>query len=70
MKQLHIREPWADLALKSTDKVLEDLLTRVQVLEAKVRELETRAEKEAPEPQIAPREAIPVRTRSAVPVGV
>ncbi len=40
MKQLHIREPWADLAYNSDNQLLEDLATRVQTLEAKVRELE------------------------------
>ncbi len=40
MRQLHIREPWADLAYNSDNQLLEDLATRVQTLEAKVRELE------------------------------
>jgi outer membrane murein-binding lipoprotein Lpp len=40
MRQLHIREPWADLAYNSENQLLEDLSTRVQTLEAKVRELE------------------------------
>jgi outer membrane murein-binding lipoprotein Lpp len=42
MKQLHIREPWADLAYNSENQLLEDLATRVQTLEAKVRELEVK----------------------------
>lgn len=40
MRQLHIREPWADLAYNSENQLLEDLATRVQTLEARVRELE------------------------------
>jgi hypothetical protein len=42
MKQLHIREPWADLAYNSETQLLEDLATRVQTLEARVRELEVK----------------------------
>ena len=40
MRQLHIREPWADLAYSSDNQLLEDLANRVQALEGKVRELE------------------------------
>ena len=55
MKQLHIREPWADLAYNSNNQLLEDLASRVQTLEAKVRELEIKLA-EALEEQ---REALP-----------
>lgn len=41
MRQLSIREPWADLAYHSDRQLLEDLVARIQVLEARVRELET-----------------------------
>lgn len=71
MKQLYIREPWSDLAYRSGENVLDDLLNRIQILEDKVRELEMRETAQAPEAQPAPREtSIPVRTRQAVPVGV
>jgi hypothetical protein len=40
MRQLHIREPWADLAYNSDNQLLEDLASRVQMLESRVRELE------------------------------
>lgn len=69
MKQLHIREPWADLAYRSGDDRLDDLLNRIQVLEARVRELESRESKDAAEAQMAAPEAIPVRSREPVPVG-
>lgn len=69
MRQLHIREPWADLAIRSSDKVLDDLLNRIQILEDRVRELELRQAREAS--AAAPVETkIPVRTREAVPVGI
>ncbi|MGI8427217.1 MAG: hypothetical protein ACR2FO_07990 [Actinomycetota bacterium] len=70
MKQLRIREPWADLAYGSGDTVLEDLVTRIQMLEARVRELE-----EAPEVQTVPaspgpiHESITIGGRSAMAVG-
>lgn len=69
MKQLHIREPWADLAYRSGDDRLDDLLNRIQVLEARVRELESRESKDAAEAQMAASEAIPVRSREPVSVG-
>lgn len=40
MRQLRIREPWADLAYRSDQQLLEDLASRIQILEARVRELE------------------------------
>ena len=40
MRQLRIREPWADLAYRSDQQLLEDLAARIQILEARVRELE------------------------------
>lgn len=41
MRQLRIREPWADLAYRSDQQMLEDLAARIQILEARVRELES-----------------------------
>ncbi|MDQ4144939.1 MAG: hypothetical protein M3198_14610 [Actinomycetota bacterium] len=40
MRQLHIRDAWADLAYNSGSQLLEDLASRVQMLETRVRELE------------------------------
>ncbi len=69
MKQLHIREPWADSAYRSGDQVLEDLLSRVQALEARVRQLEEVAEDgiHAPDPV---RELDPMPVREPVTAGV
>lgn len=63
MKQLHVREPWAGLAYKSGDQLMEDLLRRIQMLEARVRELEGREFEVAVSEENAPH-------RGAVPVGV
>lgn len=46
MKQLHIREPWADLARGNDQQVVQDLLVRIQLLEARIRELEEMVNKE------------------------
>lgn len=70
MKQLHVREPWANSALRSGNNVLDDLLNRIQVLETRVRELELREATLAAEVSLARRETRPVRTREAVPAGV
>lgn len=40
MRELRIREPWANLAYSSDGQKLEDLLSRVQMLEVRIRELE------------------------------
>jgi hypothetical protein len=55
MRQLHIREPWADLAYNSGNQLLEDLASRVQMLESRVRELEFKLA----EIQEEEREAVP-----------
>lgn len=61
MKQLHVREPWAELAYKSNDQVLQDMLARIQILEARVRELEVRAEDDlSADDHMAARETVPV----------
>lgn len=55
MRQLHIREPWASLAVGTEQQLLNELLGRIQVLENRVRNLEDlltaeRAERLEPEP--------------------
>jgi hypothetical protein len=40
MRQLHIRDAWGDLAYNSGNQLLEDLASRLQMLESRVRELE------------------------------
>lgn len=40
MRQLRVTEPWADLAYGSDKEKLQDLMIRIQMLEARVRELE------------------------------
>ena len=40
MRQLHIRDGWADLAYNSGNQLLADLASRVQMLEKRVRDLE------------------------------
>ncbi|HVE75412.1 MAG TPA: hypothetical protein VND22_01450 [Actinomycetota bacterium] len=42
MKQLHIREPWADLAHRSDKIIIQDLVARLEILEARIRDLEAR----------------------------
>lgn len=58
MRQLHIREPWADLAYTSDRQMIEDLVSRIQILEAKIRDLELRVSEQQVEHEI--RENIPV----------
>jgi len=72
MKQLRFRETWADLACGSGDGVLEDLVTRIQMLEARVRELEeSPVVEEAPPAVTSPiRESIKIAGRSTVAAGV
>jgi hypothetical protein len=55
MRQLHIRDAWGDLAYNSGNQLLEDLASRVQMLETRVRELETKLadSEEVPEPVTA-----------------
>lgn len=51
MRQLHIREPWADLAAGSEQQLLVELLDRIQVLENRMRMLEGQLEERLePEP--------------------
>lgn len=59
MRQLHVREPWADLVYTNDKQVIEDLMARIQILEARVRELEVRTAEKATE-AVADREAVPV----------
>ena len=43
MRQVHVRQPWADLASGfSETKLLESLMARIEVLEARLKALETR----------------------------
>lgn len=59
MRQLRIQEPWADLAFAGSEKQkLDDLVARIQMLEARVRELEI---------QVAERSS---SRREEIPVGV
>lgn len=69
MKQLHVREPWAGSAVRDRD-LIQDLLNRLQVLEAKVKELEERQETRKVDVHVVPRETVPVRSREAIPAGV
>lgn len=57
MRQLHIREPWADLAYTSDRQIIEDLVSRIQILEAKIRDLELRVAEQGVDHEI--REAVP-----------
>jgi len=56
MRQLYIQEPWANLGYESQQQILNDLMIRMQVLEARIRQLE---------------ETVPttVRLEDPVPVG-
>lgn len=56
MRQLYIQEPWANLGYESQQQILNDLMIRMQVLEARIRQLE---------------ESVPttVRLEQPVPVG-
>ncbi|HEU5003885.1 MAG TPA: hypothetical protein VFW71_14075 [Actinomycetota bacterium] len=56
MRQLYIQEPWANLGYESQQQILNDLMIRMQVLEARIRQLE---------------ESVPttVRLEDPVPVG-
>lgn len=58
MRQLHIREPWADLAYTSDQQMIEDLVSRIQILESKIQELEMRVAEQSVDNEI--RENIPV----------
>ena len=40
MRQLRVNQPWADLGFVSEKDKLEDLVSRVQILESRIRELE------------------------------
>ena len=56
MRQLHIREPWADLQYGSDKEKFNDLVSRIEILEARIRELEMRVATE----NATERESIPV----------
>lgn len=56
MRQLHIKEPWADLAYNNDKQILQDLVSRIQILEARIRELELRISQS----EEIEREAVPV----------
>ncbi|MGH2773038.1 MAG: hypothetical protein ACRDIU_07885 [Actinomycetota bacterium] len=60
MKQLQVREPWAGLAYKGNDPLLEELLHRIQVLEARVRDLESKEFEIPVSEEVSGREAMPV----------
>lgn len=55
MRQLHVREPWADLVYTNDKQLIEDLIARLQILEARVRDLEMRVSE-----KVQDREALPV----------
>lgn len=40
MRQLHVKEPWAGLAHSSDREMFTDLISRIQILEHRIRELE------------------------------
>lgn len=40
MRQLHVKEPWAGLVQSNDREIITDLLTRIQILEHRMRELE------------------------------
>lgn len=68
MRQLHVQDPWAGLAYRSEQEILNDLLSRIQVLENRlrhleetVRELTQPVQERLPEVEEEIREAIPVR---------
>jgi len=42
VKQLHIREPWADLAHRTDKVIIQDLVARLEILEARIRDLESK----------------------------
>jgi|GEM_PF-4139604 len=58
MKQLHVKEPWTDVAYRSNNQVFEDLVYRIQVLEGRVRDLELQAEVAIPAPSASRRESV------------
>lgn len=55
MRQLYIQEPWANLGYESQQQILNDLMIRMQVLEARIRQLE---------------ESVPTTVRLEEPVAV
>ena len=40
MRQLYIQEPWANLGYESQQQLVNELMIRMQVLEARIRQLE------------------------------
>ncbi|HLI55868.1 MAG TPA: hypothetical protein VKY26_02425 [Actinomycetota bacterium] len=40
MRQLYIQEPWANLGYESQQQLVNELMIRMQVLEARLRQLE------------------------------
>ncbi len=76
MRQLHIREPWADLAYRTGEGVIDDLVTRIQMLEARVKELEDNGSVESKIEELESvdpasiRETISVGNRESIAVGV
>ena len=57
MRQVQIQDPWAGLAYSSDRELISDLIARIQVLENRMRELETAvktlaaSEEAVPEPE-------------------
>lgn len=60
MRQLHVKEPWAELAYTSDRELLTDLVTRIQVLEHRVRELEEAVKRHEIASEMPEQEALPI----------
>lgn len=48
MKQLRIREPWADLVHDNPEDAIQDIMDRVRILEKRIEKLEAQLSKQVP----------------------
>lgn len=60
MRQLHVKEPWAGLAHSSDREMLTELLSRIQILEHRIRELEEIMKELRVEAPLSHQEALPI----------
>lgn len=60
MRQLHVKEPWAGLAYSSDREMLTELLSRIQILEHRIHELEEIMKELRVEAPLAEQEALPI----------
>lgn len=60
MRQLHVKEPWAGLAYSSDREMFTDLVSRMQVLEHRIRELEEMVRAFTIEAELPQQEPLPI----------